>query len=1036
MCATYRDKERYSNFESFANKILTGIKEIKPDYAERRAVWELFQNALDTIEENGEIRLERTLRGFKFIHNGKPFKDDHIGGLIKQYSSGKSYGENKNFVGQYGTGFISTHVYGKKITINGVVTTDDGNRKKLIDFDLDRTADDLVVLTNALLEQDNKIAALCDNEGNLVDDQYTNLTSFEYVANDSNITSVDVMFSYIHDIMPYIFCFNTKLSKVTIISNTTTLYSEPKFENGEFKLKKDGSSISFACLQDDVHNIKIILPRDGLKAIPKLFLFYPLMSTSNLGINFLIHAQEFKPNKERDYLHLENSNPDVKKDVQINEQLLETAFNLIISEIRDNSKTDFLNAANILLVENETPYEKALKIKYINFIKKMKRLEVNSNTYSVEDIVFFDEELLALDENILKSFYQVFSQFYSLMPYDQFVYISKLVSNWKLGGVADLHTVNIEEYCKVISEKSKLYLDNITHNEDFKSILKSISHRVDLLNDVPLIPNIHHQLNKHSQLVRWSNLEQPLVDVMDAINADVSATYLHKDYYFITNISSYDYEKYKTDLSSVCNNLNDQLAKNIYCPVKDDVKFLALTEWLNYFIGLNHTSQLNVDLHEFFCTNFNLIANKDNVENSVSNYNYQPAFKLLSRLYIIKINNLNSKLDDDSIQELLKLIKLLNGNTNLKDELLDKLECFPTQNYYLKTQLVLKKDEVIDKDFKDKYKHIVEKDVRDELVLSLFEPFLQHNNSITGLQLGEEIERKLNPEKQFFPIVLKEDDDGMSEENLKEVLDLIKYISLNPNTWGQWLPNINKVKEEILMHKFKDEKTRNSLFAILSESEDKINLLGNLAKLPNLQALIDAGHDKQKEQFRRDNHTAHIRKIGDQIQSLIEKQLDKELQELYKLKASAEDEQLKTKEEQNGQDFIIYKSGKPYYYIEVKSRWDSEGIVALSKRQVERCAKNKDRYAVVTVNVADYKSRNGYVTDDVTFEQLYDDIYVNTDLSDEFDDLVKTNLDFENINMNAKLIEFRGHIPQDRIKGENSVKFQEFIGDLKLILTS
>src|SRR4051812_30747220 len=99
MSETYVQKSRKAHFESFANKIFTGIKEINPDYAERRAIWELFQNAIDLIDNNGELRIERTDLGFKFIHNGKPFKDDNLGALVKQYSNGKTYGSNGEQVG-------------------------------------------------------------------------------------------------------------------------------------------------------------------------------------------------------------------------------------------------------------------------------------------------------------------------------------------------------------------------------------------------------------------------------------------------------------------------------------------------------------------------------------------------------------------------------------------------------------------------------------------------------------------------------------------------------------------------------------------------------------------------------------------------------------------------------------------------------------------------------------------------------------------------------------------------------------------------
>jgi len=73
MCATYRAKQNRSHFRSFANIIFTGIREIDPLYAEKRAIWELFQNALDTVKENGQIEVARTAKGMLFKHNG-----DHL----------------------------------------------------------------------------------------------------------------------------------------------------------------------------------------------------------------------------------------------------------------------------------------------------------------------------------------------------------------------------------------------------------------------------------------------------------------------------------------------------------------------------------------------------------------------------------------------------------------------------------------------------------------------------------------------------------------------------------------------------------------------------------------------------------------------------------------------------------------------------------------------------------------------------------------------------------------------------------------------
>jgi hypothetical protein len=456
----------------------------------------------------------------------------------------------------------------------------------------------------------------------------------------------------------------------------------------------------------------------------------------------------------------------------------------------------------------------------------------------------------------------------------------------------------------------------------------------------------------------------------------------------------------------------------------EDVRFYNLTDWLCYFIGLNSTTQLNLALCDFFKQEFNSTLYQDTIVSPTVDINYYPAFKLLSRLYVRLMQSKDTSFLCEKVDTLHKLIQILDSNSNLKEELLDKLVCFPNQNYLLKSQGELKMDLVVEHDFKKKYFDITGVDCKNDLVLTDFNVFLQHKDSVTGVQLGDQIEKTLNKDKLFMPVVA---------EHLNTLLDLIKYISINPVTWGNWLPNIDKVKEEVLMYKFQDQKTRTSLFSILSEDEAKINLLGELASIPNLQALIDAGRDKQKEQYRKDKHLEYIGMIGLLVQDLIQKEINKSLNDAIALVNSSRDEKLKTVEEQNGQDFIIYKDSSPIYYIEVKSRWDTNGIVALSKRQVECCAKNPGIYAVITVNVADYKSRKDFKMDDISFEELFEDIYVNVDLSEEFEILIRENNQYEKILENGKLIEFRGHIPQERIKNKG-IKFTEFIENLKLIL--
>lgn len=235
------------------------------------------------------------------------------------------------------------------------------------------------------------------------------------------------------------------------------------------------------------------------------------------------------------------------------------------------------------------------------------------------------------------------------------------------------------------------------------------------------------------------------------------------------------------------------------------------------------------------------------------------------------------------------------------------------------------------------------------------------------------------------------------------------------------------------MHKFQNEKTRSSLFSILTKDEATIELLGDLAKIENLEDLVKKGLEKQQEEGRRNAHMDYITRIGLFIQDLILKQLDAELVNLIEIKRSEEDTHLVTQEEQNGQDFIIYKKGQPVYFIEVKSKWDENGRFALTKNQTEKCAIEKSRYSVISVNIDRYKKKHDIDDElNIRFEDLNDFIHVNDDLGAYFETLVQENICKSESN-DPKLIEFRGSIPQ-RIIDTEGKKFDGFISELIEVL--
>jgi hypothetical protein len=1024
--ASYREKERRDNFESFANKIFTGIREINPEYAEKRAIWELFQNALDTILEKGEIEINRTATGFIFKHNGRPFTDSEFGGLIKQFSVGKKYGNNDEKLGQYGTGFISTHVYGKQIKITTSIKLDSGEYVNLTDFNLDRDADSPELLTDKLLVQDDFFGTLIDQNPETVSTPLA-YTLFEYTASEKRQSHIDNMVEYLPKIIPYIFCFNNKLFRV-IINNVRPIhqFTRKSADNELLEIESSNGLIQLPFLHDAASRLKVIIgsAKIDLSEVPKLFLFYPLMETVDEGINFLIHADNFKPNRERDYLHKQKDNPDLIADIETNELLLKRAFDIAVNHIKSNEAIDFWLACKIQFIESNSDFEKDLKKQFINEIRSLDRLGNSEHRYSIDSLFYFHETILALEDEVKKSIYSLLSQFTKLPPYSLYCEISTHVNNWNTAIENKFKTFDIEKIGEYLSNHAKGNYHTIHDNDAYKLFIKHIFGNTHLLNTYRLIPNLHGILSYYRELIRWNKIESELIEIADAINYEITKKYLHPEFYFLEEISEYNRDKFREDFSKFCNELNDSFSKDNSQSELGLVRHLMVIEALYCFIGLNNVTNLNIQLVGFYKRVFSLHVQPKTIYNPTTDINYQPAFKLLAHLYIESIQNIDISTCLNDLQELLPLMF---ENKNLKEEFLHKKPSIPSQNFKLKAQSELSKDEVKDNDFKQKYKEIIGADILDNLAVDGFDKFLQHTGVTTGLMLGSQIEEKLQPNKRFIPVKV------LSDDVINNVLTLVEKISERPDTWGQWLPNINAVKEEILMHKFQNEKTRSSLFSILTKDEATIELLGDLAKIENLEELVKKGLEKQQEERRRNAHMDYITRIGLLIQDLIQKQLDVELANLIEIKRSEEDTHLVTQEEQNGQDFIIYKNGQPVYFIEVKSKWDENGRFALTKNQTEKCAIEKPRYAVVSVNVDRYKKNHEIDNElNIRFEDLNGFIHVNDNLGAYFEKLIQENI-YKSESNDPKLIEFRGSIPQRIIDAEGK-KFNDFIPELIEVL--
>lgn len=1025
---SYDIKSRKKDFAQHAKKIYTAIRELNPELATKRAIWELFQNALDLSKQSDTvIKIYKQDKKLKFEHNGKHFDEDSFSSLIKQ-TSDKTFGDNTESTGQYGTGFLTTHIYGKNFSIFGSIETEDNGIKELIDFKIDREAADIDNLILKIEEQDKLARNICASDNYRLDTPHE-ITSFTYESSQNTELYIDEMLTYIPNVLPYIFLFNQKLQRVEIIvEEHKTIFKRLTGDQNILLLDINEQSHKYNFISLPEFDIKVILPIsiNDLSEFPKLFLYYPLIGTENIGFNFIIHSKNFRPNEKRNSIFLEAKNFELEPDVDLNKRILKNSFNLVKGHISENSDLEILPFLNIQFSNDS--FLNTLKTDFILFCKEIERIKLNDETLSsLSTIHFFNGEILKYEIAELQSIYEAIKQFYCLPPFQEYIYLCRLVDEWSDFGLVK---IGLQEILSKVEVETKLQYNNIVDKINYIKMIELISDNIDLLNDYQVIPNIHNQLRFYKKLRRWNKIEEDLVLVMDNLNADISSTYLSGEFYSIKNIQEYTRENYKEHINNLCTSLILEIDKNEGESI-GKIKKYALIKWVSYFIGLNKTSKINIELSNFLIEYYQLNSNDNKIDNPTSVLQYDSQIKLLSRFYVLDIRKESEIFIESYLPTLEKFVSILFDSSELRKNLLDKLECYPAQSHKLYSAKDIKIDLVVDVDFKKEYNEISGDNIFDNLVIPTFEKYLQHEDSVLPNSIGKKMEDILLNNNQFYKNSLEHDFDS---KLLTRLLKLIDYISKEGSKWGEWLPKLSLEKEEILLSKFKDGETRNSLFSILSKSSEKIQLLGKLSEIEDLEGLIKKGNEKLKEEARQKQHTDYIKKIGLKIQYLIQNEMDKELALTIEVSASDNDNKLLNKEEQNGQDFIIYKNHNPVYYIEVKSKWDENGRFLLSKKQTEKCAEQKKNYAVVSVNVDRYRREVSTETENINFDNLRDYVKVNTDLGKDFEKLLAENI-IVNESHSPKLVDYGGLIPLKIIDNEG-IDFEKFIYNLKSYLIS
>lgn len=965
-----RDASDLADLKQHADKLILGFENSSPNDA-KRALWELIQNARD-LSKDAIIEVSLKENEFVFTHHGATFTPNTLLCLVKQVSSKerkkkeqKADDDEVKEVGQYGTGFITTHSLGKRFIIDGTIELQPSEYVIIKDFLIDRVAEEESLLSRKLLDQQNEIFKMV-REGTITGVPLP--TTFRYQFDHKNERdNAEVTLSATTEAMiPFVMAMNSSISSISIShhqKNAGHPVSFRRVDSGTVEAlsfvsiqKDDAPPMIIYFLQVDKElDLKIMLPLSApttavepSSSLSRLFLYFPLIGTESWGINFVIHCGLFNPQEKRDGIHISSDNLQNKEKEKNNREILTKASDAIFALMEKNAAaiSDPIYLANIsfsTLTGNSfhDTFFKELKAKWVTKFRTYALVETADGRKQPAECYFISEEFIQ-DPDYHRANYDLISFFWKTIP--QFNLSEKWTNTIRQWEDGNTNWITIEQLCKNIQKCAVGEIDNKLLLPFYTYLLKTGGHRYFI--DYRLLPTLSKTFAVRTNLFKPTSLH-PLFLEMSASFAPTVLQHLVLDNF----IQGHDFKEYtRNDLSKQLNPaIREKAGKLKADNLLGDAERDLLMRFSNSFASLDNKGargELLKVILAFYELRYEPVEIPNLGEDKID---YSAAVEALIKNIIWDFVARSQKDKEWTKTNLSSIKDLLVVVTNNKEylEIVGNLPVFVNQNYALiGKEKALIQDGIPD-DLKTLYFDIFKKDVNDELLHDDFVAFLKDGKLKEGGQLALEI-NKFITDHGAIEAINEHPDSKIIMRIIQRISDANKETS---TVWSKLFQGISAAKATIVMATIIKEERKENLFSIITlEDDNKIALLGELAKDKDMDVIIQYGrlalYDEQNRKVDFDiKHT-----IGKHIENLLRQKIDKLL--------NSADISVQVLDEQKGKDVIIKKGETVLYYLEIKSRWRAEYSIRMSRLQAETSAKNRDNYALIGVNMVGYYPEN------------------------------------------------------------------------------
>lgn len=949
-------------------KIAQGLDKLDTRSGER-AIWELFQNARDLAlpgsngESAAEIKITLTPSEFIFAHKGEPFDTDSLNSLVMQVSSQSK--ENEDTVGQYGTGFLTTHAFGRRLLLNGSLSMgkySPGMYADIDRFEIDRTFNDIPEFVDKVAHQLMAVMDFANSPRTSSCREWTELCYDLSSAEGAKETAIAAMDSSVK-LIPYVMTINDPVKTVILenkVAGDIHLFQKEQLppEEGlqvmQILINHNGEQTQqkIYYLESADGEDKVILPLEtpykakSLVDIPKLFVFFPLLGTESFGMDAVFHSKRFIPVEERSGLHLPVSNANVRGKYEQNLRVLDSLTAMVHGYYSSHS-ANISNWVEILGLTFDCEHHKEdqtkaffreFKSKWSGFFQSLPVLELNGVKVSVgnSNIRFLAQDITEDIENpeygapLLKVVHEAASRKFSLPAMECTMNWSNVVASWDSSHGSLL---GLDEIARNLSADDSIDLSLLLAFDSYLAKKGLIT----MFDAYPLMPNRQGVKMRRTELRNATTIPLWLGELAQGIAADKTALFCHDSFVGLADMVAFTRNDLREAINESLRRLrhewldkNQPYSKNVLTTLLG-LSSLFASENAS---GVRRAALPTIASHLNEAFEPRILPPLDSNEREIA----ELPFKHLVESMMLEISQRDSEWVVSNMDYLVELHSALANwaeyyNKNNGEGLCVKYGAFPNRNGVPCVVRDLEKGENIPAELAEIHDVVLNGDLNERLVDERFETFYDFK-PLSAKHVAQEIE------------------DRLEEENFKHkaVLDIIDKLE-DGKDWQDWFPRIHSKRAELFLTQVRKE-CKDSIFKLMKLDDPvKLAQLADLSGEIDLDAILAEGRAAIVQQKNREADFNFKLSLGKFVEEAIHRGLAGEI--------SMPD--IRVEEEPYGADLVIFKNQTPMYAIEVKSRWGTDQSVMMSPLQLRRSVAEADAYALVCVDM----SQAGVTADEV-----------------------------------------------------------------------